>query len=440
MSAKEGATNWAELKFGQRLIKKAQAARKRVQKRLEEQNPDRYKDLEYQRFRKKVYKTLSDTEYSTLAFLIGNFIGLCILLSTVFFILETVPQFGHSSKWRTIFFGAEIFFVTIFTVEIVVRYWAYPKKTLDFFKDVMNIIDVISILPFYIEMALIAIYGSSAEMMDLRVLRALRLMRMMKMGRFSGQLQMLAEGLFRSRAALGLLVCALLVGTIFFSVLLWTIERGEWEPENQCYSRPGEPFVNGCSPFESVPLGFWWAITTMTTVGYGDTFPITGAGRVVAGCAMLAGIFCVALPTGILCTEFAKLYDEQAQIVRKPDMKEPTMVLRPKEELELFISSEELATLRNQIQDHCEYLYCLSTLYEQEHGDKKKNKIALALEKDSFQLYRTFVAQAVCGIDSMKEVLHSVTVELKHPVIPFGSRHSPRSPHPSPRDDETPGR
>lgn len=418
-------TNWAELKFGKRFKRLAEAARERVR----EKHPERNRELLYEQRKHYIYKVLSDSSYNKLAAGVGSFIGICILLSTLLFILETVPQYARSPSWRWVFFGAEIFFVTVFTAEIVVRFWAYPDAKLNFFKDPMNIVDVASIAPFFIELALVAVMGSSSEMLDLRVLRALRLMRMMKMGRFSTQLQLVVEGLMRSKAALALLWCTLLVGTIFFSAIIWTIERGTWEPGLQCYARAGEPFMNGCSPFESVPVAFWWAITTMTTVGYGDTFPVTPAGRTVAGIAMLAGIFCVALPTGILCTEFAKLVDEEQHSVRYPDVAEPSMKFRPKEELELFVSAQAMGTLRNEIDEHFEYLYCLCTLYNSTHAGKDKK--ALAVIKDSFQLYKTFATQAVCGIDSMKSVLHDVTEELKQPIIPFGERHG--SPHTTPR-------
>jgi len=416
-------TNWAELKFGKRLIKLAESARDRVRQK----HPEREKEIIYQRRKEYIYHVLSDSGYNHLAAVVGAFIGICILASTIGFILETVPQFARSDTWRVVFFAAEIFFVTVFTTEICVRFWAYPYDKLNFLKDPMNIIDIVSILPFFIELALVSIMGSSEKMVDLRIVRALRLMRMMKMGRFSTQLRLVVEGLMRSKAALALLCCTLAVGTIFFSTIMWTIERGTWEPGVQCYARPNEPFMNGCSPFEAVPTAFWWAITTMTTVGYGDTFPITPMGKAVAGVAMLAGIFCVALPTGILCTEFAKLVDEEQHTVRYPDLNDPSMKLRPKEELELFISAEQLGTLRNDIEEHFEYLYCLSMMYNQHHIKDKK---ALSVFKDSFQLYRTFATQATCGIDSMKSVLHTVTEDLKQPIIPFG--HG-RSPNPSPR-------
>lgn len=418
---------WAELKFGKRLLKLAANARERVRQK----HPEHEAEFAAKRRKIYVYKVLSDSSYNTLAAVVGAFIGICILLSTIFFILETMPHLARSDTWRNVFLGAEIFFVTVFTTEIVVRLWAYPDKKLNFFKDPMNIVDVVSIAPFFIEILLVSVMGSKAEMLDLRVLRALRLMRMMKMGRFSSQLQLLSQGMIRSKGAFLLLCCTMVVGTVFFSAVMWTIERGDWEPGQQCYARANEPFMNGCSPFESVPVGFWWAITTMTTVGYGDTFPVTNLGKVVAGIAMLAGIFCVALPTGILCTEFAKLYDEQAHIVRYPDLDDITMRLRPKEELELFVSAESLGSLRNEIEEHMEYLYCLSTLYAKKHSGKDKKSFQIV--KDSFLLYRTFAQQAVCGIDSMKEVLHDVTEELKQPQIPFGNRG--RSPNPSPRWD-----
>merc|ERR1719316_1516918 len=177
----------------------------------------------------------------------------------------------------------------------------------------------------------------------------------MKMGRFSTQLQLVVQGLVRSKSALLLLCCTLAVGTVFFSAIMWTIERGSWEPGEQCYGRPNEPFMNGCSPFESVPVGFWWAITTMTTVGYGDTFPISPVGRLIGGIAMLAGIFCVALPTGILCTEFSKLYEERANMCKETKLTEE-LRMRPKAELELFLDSEKLARSRNDLEEQLLYM------------------------------------------------------------------------------------
>merc|ERR1719326_2788737 len=130
------------------------------------------------------------------------------------------------------------------------------------------------------------VVGSKVAMLDLRLLRAFRLMRMLKMGRFSGELQLLAAGLIRARVSFALLCGTLILGTVIFAVLMWIVERGAWNSSLQCYARPNEVFYSGCSPFESVPVGFWWAITTMTTVGYGDTFPITPLGKVIGGIAM----------------------------------------------------------------------------------------------------------------------------------------------------------
>merc|ERR1719265_1410842 len=101
---------------------------------------------------------------------------------------------------------------------------------LEFFKDVLNVIDVLSILPFYIEMLLALFAGGKVALLDLRVLRAFRLTRMLKMGRFSGELQMLGEGMLRSKASLFLLTSTLLLGMVLFSALLWVVERGNWDP------------------------------------------------------------------------------------------------------------------------------------------------------------------------------------------------------------------
>merc|ERR1719324_2105554 len=123
--------------------------------------------------------------------------------------------------------------------------------------DGLNVIDILAILPFYFELVLAMYFGAKGGMLDLRGLRAFRLMRMMKMGRFSGDLQLLAEGMYRARVSIGMLFVSLILGTVVFSVLMWVVERGTWSAATQCYSRRNEVTYNGCSPFESVPVGFW---------------------------------------------------------------------------------------------------------------------------------------------------------------------------------------
>merc|ERR1719387_2008616 len=182
------------------------------------------------------------------------------------------------------------------------------------------------------------------------------------MGRFSGELQLLVEGLFRARVSFALLSGTLIIGTLMFSTTMWMIERGTWNSSQQCYARPGEVFFNGCSPFESVPVGFWWAITTMTTVGYGDAFPITPLGGLIGGIAMLAGIFCVALPTGILCTEFSKLFNDNAREQRKAKVT-TELRSRPKVELELFLEGEKLHRARDKLDAQLTYVKRLAYLY-----------------------------------------------------------------------------
>merc|ERR1719235_2295674 len=160
-------------------------------------------------------------------------------------------------------------FVAIFTLEFALRIWSTPQTTWEFFSQPLNCIDLIAILPFYVELLLMFTFGQQSLGIDLRFLRAIRLVRMLKMGRYSSELQFMAQGMLRSQKSFVLLCFMLGLGLVFFSSMIWIHERGSWDAASQCYVRAGEVHFSGCSPFESVPLGFWWAMTTMTTVGYG---------------------------------------------------------------------------------------------------------------------------------------------------------------------------
>merc|ERR1712151_205762 len=95
------------------------------------------------------------------------------------------------------------------------------------------------------------------------------------------------------------------MGVFVFASLIWYLERGSFDPNVGCFVRFGERM---CSPFQSIPDCFYWAVTTMTTVGYGDMVPTTPGGRSVAVLAMIAGVMVIAMPVSILGANFKDTY------------------------------------------------------------------------------------------------------------------------------------
>merc|ERR1719313_2070734 len=134
-------------------------------------------------------------------------------------------------------------------------------------------------------------------------------------------------------ASLVMLALCMVFALIIFSTLIFLVERGVWDPKQGCYIRTGAHMgsLDGlCSPFQSIPEACWWAITTMTTVGYGDTYPITNGGRVIGGLTMVIGILCVALPTTVLGVQFS---DSFAQVTEEKEVLDLKAKLPEKEGL-----------------------------------------------------------------------------------------------------------
>uniref|UniRef100_A0AC34EZ37 Ion transport domain-containing protein n=1 Tax=Panagrolaimus sp. ES5 TaxID=591445 RepID=A0AC34EZ37_9BILA len=159
----------------------------------------------------------------------------------------------------------------------------------------MNLIDFATIIPFYIELVLSA-FGINAEnlknltgaMLVIRVLRVLRMARVFKLARYSQGLQIFGNTLRASMTELSMLSMFLVTGTVFFSTIMYFLEKDE--PNTDFYS---------------IPAACWWCITTVTTVGYGDTFPITTAGKSVATAASICGIIILAFPISMIVEKFA---------------------------------------------------------------------------------------------------------------------------------------
>jgi len=222
-----------------------------------------------------------------------------IVGSIAAFCLESMAAYEHWHGWKQF----EVCIVALFTTEVGLRWWATPENNFTFWTDPFTLIDVVAIFPFYLDLLL---PGSAV---DLRWVRVLRLINLFKVGRHSAGLQFMFRAILRSIAGLALLAFLLFQALMVFSTIMWVIERGEWSKPLNCYAR-----LDGkCSPFQSIAHAGWWGITTMTTVGYGDSIPITVPGRWSGAVAMLGGIIMLALPTTVFGSQFAEEYNAMKQ-------------------------------------------------------------------------------------------------------------------------------
>uniref|UniRef100_A0A4W3GBN6 Potassium voltage-gated channel subfamily A member 3 n=1 Tax=Callorhinchus milii TaxID=7868 RepID=A0A4W3GBN6_CALMI len=204
------------------------------------------------------------------------------------------------------FFVVETLCIIWFSFELLVRFFTCPSKA-SFAKNIMNIIDIVAIIPYFITLGteLAERQGNGQQAMSLAILRVIRLVRVFrifKLSRHSKGLQILGQTLKASMRELGLLIFFLFIGVILFSSAVYFAEADD----------PG-------SGFSSIPDAFWWAVVTMTTVGYGDMHPITIGGKIVGSLCAIAGVLTIALPVPVIVSNFNYFYhretegEEQAQ-------------------------------------------------------------------------------------------------------------------------------
>ena len=218
--------------------------------------------------------------------------GLIILIAVnmVAVALESVPE--YAAAYGDLFLWLEIVSVILFSVEYVARVWVSDGFTnlrhlgplgarLRYMVSAWAIIDLLSILPFFVSFLF--------PVLDLRMLRVFRLIRFLKLVRYSAGIRSLTSAISAERRALlGSLV--IIMGVVLFAASLIHLLEHRVQPDK----------------FGSIPAAMWWAIATLTTVGYGDVVPVTPAGKIVAGLVMLTGYGMFALPIGIVATAFAR--------------------------------------------------------------------------------------------------------------------------------------
>ncbi len=243
----------------------------------------------YGSFRRRVYLVLEGgPAHGAFGHLVEIFLVVLIILNVVAFSVSSVPAIWGPYGFDLEVF--EVFSVAVFTIEYLARLWVSIEDPLmrekgrwrgrlaAALKPTM-VIDFLAVAPVY--------FTVFFPILDLRFLRMVRLLRLLKIARYSPALSTLGQVIAQERRALYGTLLLLFCATMFAAAAMHAAE-GAVQPQR----------------FGSIPSSMWWAITTLTTVGYGDEVPITFLGRLVAGCTMVMGLGILALPVGIVATGF----------------------------------------------------------------------------------------------------------------------------------------
>ncbi|HET8938312.1 MAG TPA: ion transporter [Polyangiales bacterium] len=203
----------------------------------------------------------------------------CIVVSVAAVMLESVAsvrkQYGVELR------ALEWLFTVLFTIEYLLRLYAV-RQPLSYAVSFFGLVDLCSVLPSYLSLFI----AGSQTLLVVRALRLLRIFRVLKLGSFLGEAQVLMQALRASRAKITVFLGTVLVLTLLMGSLMYLLEG----PEHG---------------FSSIPRGVYWAVVTLTTVGYGDLSPKTDIGQTVAACVMIMGYGILAVPTGIVSVELA---------------------------------------------------------------------------------------------------------------------------------------
>jgi voltage-gated potassium channel len=223
--------------------------------------------------------------------IINTALFVLIFANVVAIVLES--EAAIEKEYYQFFHWFDVFSVIIFTVEYFARIWSSVdlptneqqtpfKARLKYMLTPMAIVDLLAILPFYLSMFMV---------LDLRFLRVLRLLRIFKLTRYSAAMRILTSVLKEEMPALIAAYFIMFTIIVLASSGIYLLEH-KIQPDD----------------FGSIPLSMWWAVTTLTTVGYGDVTPITTAGKIFGGIITLVGISMVALPTGIIASGFGNTF------------------------------------------------------------------------------------------------------------------------------------
>lgn len=220
-----------------------------------------------------------------------------IVLSILLVILESVPSirasYGGSIR------ALEWVFTLLFTAEYAVRLYA-ARSPMRYASSFFGVVDLLTIIPGYLSL----FFVGAQSLLAIRALRLLRIFRILKLSRYLGEASVLTTALRASRFKITVFLCTVLTLVVIIGSVMYLVEGAH----------------NG---FTSIPISIYWAIVTLTTVGYGDISPKTPLGQVISSALMIIGYGVIAVPTGIVTAELGRA-SRQDEAVRQEALKPPS--------------------------------------------------------------------------------------------------------------------
>lgn len=250
----------------------------------------------YEKIKYHVYDILVETDDGeTIDRIVAIFLMILILLNAVAVVLETVDSWHLA--YGDYFHYFEMFSVGVFTIEYLLRLWiiTYDERyshplwgRLRYAFSLMALIDLVAILPVFLPLFF------AVDLRFIRLLRILRLFRLFKLSRYIASMDLLDDVIKSKKEQLFVTIVMIVILLLFASSLMYLVEN-EAQPDK----------------FPDIPSAMWWGVATITTVGYGDVFPITPLGKVLGACVAFLGIGMFALPTSILASGFSELLEKE---------------------------------------------------------------------------------------------------------------------------------
>ncbi|KAJ3872699.1 hypothetical protein F5051DRAFT_147959 [Lentinula edodes] len=259
-------------------------------------------------WKRDLYALLEQANSSVGAFLVHFLMTFFILVSAVVTVLETVPAF-HSINPQ-IWFGMETTLVALFTVEYLARCTAWSSSWSSLLKWMISfygVIDLLSVLPYYVE---VIMQQDTAVFFRFSILRMFRLIRVFRPFRYNHTILLTIEVMYlsvrRSRHALLAISFFVVMVLTISSTLLYFAERGTWDTTLETFiNSDGDP-----TQFASIPAAAWFVLVTITTVGYGEITPRSFLGRLVTVPLLVFGLLLIALPSFVLGREFSIVWEK----------------------------------------------------------------------------------------------------------------------------------